>query len=98
MLSTHAGVFKENVEIPWKNWCWLNWCDGLMGGEAVCFWLNSILKVIRISRFAMLILKSSRDLCWLMNVGRLTEGGQLGFCFDLIFASKKDRTGNKKVA
>ena len=26
------------------------------------------------------------------------EGGQLGFCFDLILASKKDRTVNKKVA
>ena len=28
----------------------------------------------------------------------LAEGGQLDFCFDLIFASKKDRTANKKVA
>ena len=27
-----------------------------------------------------------------------SEGGQLDFCFDLIFASKKDHTVNKKVA
>ena len=26
------------------------------------------------------------------------EGGQLAFCFDLIFASKKERTVNKKVS
>ena len=29
---------------------------------------------------------------------RITEGGQLDFYFDLIFASKKDHTVNKKVA
>ena len=32
------------------------------------------------------------------NPHRITEGGQLDFCFDLIVASKKDRTVNKKVA
>ena len=35
---------------------------------------------------------------YLSDEASVTEGGQLDICFDLIFASKKDRTVNKKVA
>ena len=35
---------------------------------------------------------------YLSDEASVTEGGQLDICFDLIFASKKDRTVNKKVS
>ena len=57
-------------------------------------WANKMeaFKIERVRGYRVVVRGSST------SITSGTEGGQLDFCFDLIFASKKDRTANKKVA
>ena len=65
--------------------------DGWCGLWSNAFWpgLTSLVRPTAVGR-----LKLTQSGNCLLH----PEGGQLEFYFDLIFASKKDRTVNKKVA